>query len=165
MHPALDILALVAVVGFVTAGARALGWNEPLALVVVGIGASFVPHFLNIALTPDLVLIGLLPPLLYAAAIRTSLVDFKANVEGSQVAFEAVAPLMEKTDPKLVEEIEADFEAVYASLEPYETKEWPGFVLYEELDKADTRKLAQGINTLAEKLSLVPAQIAKGEQA
>jgi iron uptake system component EfeO len=93
------------------------------------------------------------------------LVDFKANVEGSQVAFEAVAPLMEKTDPKLVGEIEADFEAVYASLKPYETKEWPGFVLYEELDKADTRKLAQGINTLAEKLSLVPAEIAKGEQA
>lgn len=93
------------------------------------------------------------------------LVDFKANVEGSQVAFETVAPLMEKTDPKLVKEIEADFEAVYASLKPYETKEWPGFVLYEELDKADTRKLAQGINTLAEKLSLVPAQIAQGEQA
>jgi iron uptake system component EfeO len=93
------------------------------------------------------------------------LVDFKANVEGSQVAFEAVAPLMEKTDPKLVGEIEADFDAVYASLKPYETKEWPGFVLYEELDKADTRKLAQGINALAEKLSLVPAQIAKGEGA
>jgi iron uptake system EfeUOB component EfeO/EfeM len=72
---------------------------------------------------------------------------------------------MEKTDPKLVKEIEADFEAVYASLKPYETKEWPGFVLYEELNKADTRKLAQGINTLAEKLSLVPAEIAKGEQA
>lgn len=93
------------------------------------------------------------------------LVDFKANVEGSQVAFEAVAPLMEKTDPKLVKEIEADFESVYASLKPYETKEWPGFVLYEELNKSDTRKLAQGINALAEKLSLVPAQIAKGEQA
>ena len=27
------------------------------------------------------------------------LVDFKANVEGSQVAFEAVAPLMEKREP------------------------------------------------------------------
>jgi iron uptake system component EfeO len=93
------------------------------------------------------------------------LVDFKANVEGSQVAFEAVAPLMEKQDPKLVKEIESDFEAVYAALKPYETKKWPGFVLYTELNKADTRKLAQVIDTLAEKLSLVPAQIAKGEQA
>jgi iron uptake system component EfeO len=93
------------------------------------------------------------------------LVDFKANVEGSQVAFEAVAPLMEKKDPKLVKEIESDFEAVYAALKPYETTKWPGFVLYGELDKADTRKLAQVIDTLAENLSLVPAQIAKGEQA
>ena len=79
MHAALDILALVAVVGFVAGFARRFGWSEPLALVVVGIGLSFVPNFLEIELTPDLVLIGLLPPLLYSAAIRTSLIDFKAN--------------------------------------------------------------------------------------
>jgi iron uptake system component EfeO len=91
------------------------------------------------------------------------LVDFKANVEGSQVAFEAVAPLMEKKDPQLVKEIEADFAAVFMALKPYETSKWPGFVLYGELTKADTRKLAQVIDTLAEKLSLVPAQIAEGE--
>ncbi|HVV89335.1 MAG TPA: iron uptake system protein EfeO [Solirubrobacterales bacterium] len=93
------------------------------------------------------------------------LVDFLANVEGSQVAWEAVAPLMEKKQPQLVKEIEKDFEAVYTALKPYETDRWPGFVLYTELNKADTRKLAQVIDTLAEKLSLVPAQIAKGEQA
>jgi iron uptake system component EfeO len=93
------------------------------------------------------------------------LVDFKANVEGSEDAFETVKPLMEKQDPKLVKEIEKDFAAVYAALKPYETSKWPGFVLYEELSKADTRKLAQSIDTLAENLSLVPAQIAKGEQA
>ncbi len=92
------------------------------------------------------------------------LVDFKANVEGSEDAFATVAPLMEKQDPKLVKEIEADFAAVYAALKPYETSKWPGFVLYGELSKADTRKLAQSIDTLAEKLALVPAQIAKGEQ-
>ena len=79
MHPALNILGLVAVVGFVAAGARRLNWSEPLLLVVVGIGLSFVPHVLDIRLTPDVVLIGLLPPLLYAAAIRTSLVDFRTN--------------------------------------------------------------------------------------
>jgi CPA1 family monovalent cation:H+ antiporter len=76
---ALNLLALVAIVGFVTASARRIGWNEPLALVAVGIGVSFVPRVLDVRLTPDLVLIGFLPPLLYAAAIRTSLVDFKAN--------------------------------------------------------------------------------------
>jgi iron uptake system component EfeO len=93
------------------------------------------------------------------------LVDFKANVEGSEDAFDAVKPLMEKQDPKLVKEIEADFAAVYAALKPYETDKWPGFVLYGDLNKSDTRKLAQVIDTLAENLSQVPAQIAKGEQA
>jgi monovalent cation/hydrogen antiporter len=79
VHPALDILALAAVAGCVSGFARRFDWPEQLALVVVGIALSFVPDFLEIELTPDLVLIGLLPPLLYAAAIRTSLVDFKAN--------------------------------------------------------------------------------------
>ncbi|MDT4908365.1 MAG: monovalent cation/hydrogen antiporter [Pseudonocardiales bacterium] len=78
VHPALEILALVAIVGFVAAGARRLGWSEPLVLVVVGVVISFIPNVLDIVLTPDLVLIGFLPPLLYAAAIRTSLVDFRA---------------------------------------------------------------------------------------
>jgi CPA1 family monovalent cation:H+ antiporter len=79
VHVAVDILALVAVVGVVAAVSRRLGWSAPLLLVVVGIGLSYVPNFLEIELTPDIVLIGLLPPLLYAAAIRTSLVDFRAN--------------------------------------------------------------------------------------
>ena len=79
MHSALDVLALVAVAGVVAGFARRLAWSEPLALTIVGIGLSFVPHVLEIRLSPDLVLIGLLPPLLYAAAIRTSLIDFKVN--------------------------------------------------------------------------------------
>jgi len=91
------------------------------------------------------------------------LVDFKANVEGAQVAFEAVEPLLSKSDPKLAKEIEADFDAVYSALKPYETAD--GFVSYEDLTKADTRKLAQTIDTLAEKLSQVPAQIVGGEQS
>jgi len=93
------------------------------------------------------------------------LVDFKGNVEGAEDAFLAVAPLMGEKDPSLMKEVEKDFAAVYAALEPYETSKWPGFVLYTELTKADTRKLAQVIDTLAEKLSLVPAQIAQTEAA
>jgi iron uptake system component EfeO len=91
------------------------------------------------------------------------LVDFEANVEGAQVAFEAVEPLLSKSDPKLAEEIEDDFDAVYAALKPY--REGDGFVSYEDLTEADTRKLAQTIDTLAEKLSQVPAQIVGGEQS
>jgi iron uptake system component EfeO len=88
---------------------------------------------------------------------HTDLVDFEANVEGAEVAFEAVEPLLSEKDPKLAKEIEASFEDVYASLEPY--RRGDGFVLYTDLSKADTRKLAQEIDALAEELSQVPAQI------
>jgi iron uptake system component EfeO len=85
------------------------------------------------------------------------LVDFEANVEGAEAAFEAVEPLLSKKDPKLAKDVEASFEDVYASLQPYRRGE--GFVSYTELSKADTRKLAQEIDALAEELSQVPAQI------
>jgi iron uptake system component EfeO len=91
------------------------------------------------------------------------LVDFKANVEGAEEAFEDVQPLMKGTDQQLAKEIEDDFTAVYASLKPYERG--GGFVPYTELTKADTRKLAQGIDALAEKLSQVPAVIVRAENA
>ncbi|HEY6549669.1 MAG TPA: iron uptake system protein EfeO [Solirubrobacterales bacterium] len=88
---------------------------------------------------------------------HTDLVDFEANVEGAEVAFEAVEPLLSETDPKLAQEIEVSFEDVYASLKPY--RRGDGFVSYTELSKANTRKLAQEIDALAEELSQVPAQI------
>jgi iron uptake system component EfeO len=88
------------------------------------------------------------------------LVDFEANVEGAEAAFEAVEPLLKKKDPKLAKEIEASFKTVYAALDPY--RDGAGFVSYTGLTKADTRKLAQVIDTLAEQLSQVPAQIVGG---
>lgn len=88
---------------------------------------------------------------------HTDLVDFEANVEGAEAAFEAVEPLLSAKDPKLAEEIEASFEDVYAALDPY--RRGGGFVSYTGLSKADTRKLAQEIDALAEELSQVPAQI------
>ncbi len=90
------------------------------------------------------------------------LVDFKANVEGSEAAFEAIEPLLSKSAPKLAKEIEADFAETYVVLVPYETAD--GFVSYTELTKADTRRMAQSIDALAEKLSQVPAAIVTGEQ-
>lgn len=85
------------------------------------------------------------------------LVDFEANVEGAEAAFDAVKSLLAKQNPELVKEIEEHFEDVYASLKPY--RRGDGFVSYTELTKADTRKLAQEIDALAEQLSQVPAQI------
>jgi CPA1 family monovalent cation:H+ antiporter len=79
VHVALEILALVAVVVAVTALAERIGFSAPLLLMLVGIGASYLPFVDAPTLTSELVLLGFLPPLLYAAAIRTSLIDFRAN--------------------------------------------------------------------------------------
>jgi CPA1 family monovalent cation:H+ antiporter len=51
----------------------------PFLLILVGIAASYVPFVPDVELSEEVVLFGLLPPLLYAAAQGTSLVDFKAN--------------------------------------------------------------------------------------
>ena len=56
-----------------------LGLSAPLVLILVGIIGSYLPFVPEVALSPELVLLGILPPLLYAAAIRTSLVDFRNN--------------------------------------------------------------------------------------
>jgi CPA1 family monovalent cation:H+ antiporter len=45
----------------------------------VGVLASFLPFVPDLRMSPDLVLFGLLPPLLYAAAISTSLIDIRRN--------------------------------------------------------------------------------------
>ena len=80
MDTAIWILALIATVTVVSAVAGRFALPAPLLLVVIGIGASYLPFIKPFELSPELVLIGLLPPLLYSAAIKTSLVDVKANV-------------------------------------------------------------------------------------
>ncbi|SDT03188.1 Na+/H+ antiporter [Microlunatus soli] len=79
MEAALGISTLAAAVIAVTAVAGRLRLPAPLVLMVVGIAASFIPWIPEIHLTPELVLLGLLPPLLYATAIRSSVVDFRAQ--------------------------------------------------------------------------------------
>ncbi|MTD15806.1 Na+/H+ antiporter [Nakamurella sp. YIM 132087] len=78
MHSAIIILEVAATVLAVTALCRRLRLPAPLVLVVVGIGLSYIGP--SVELTPELVLLGFLPPLLYAAAIRTSLIDIRANL-------------------------------------------------------------------------------------
>ncbi len=85
------------------------------------------------------------------------LVDFEANVQGSQAAFDSVKGILQSRDPKLTSEIEKRFAAVYAALKPYQRGET--YVSYTELSKFDTRKLARSIDALAEPLSQVAAQI------
>lgn len=79
MEAALTIVTLMAVVVSVSAVADKVKVSPPLVLIVVGIIGSYLSFIPDVELTPDIVLLGLLPPLLYAAAIRTSLIDFNTN--------------------------------------------------------------------------------------
>jgi CPA1 family monovalent cation:H+ antiporter len=76
---ALTLVAIVAAVIVVAGLARRFGVAAPLVLMVLGVAASYVPFIPEPELSAEVVLVGLLPPLLYAAAVRTSLVDFRAN--------------------------------------------------------------------------------------
>jgi monovalent cation/hydrogen antiporter len=62
-----------------SAAASRLGVPAPLLLIALGIGASYLPGVPAVHLQPEVVLVGLLPPLLYAASLQTSLVDFYAH--------------------------------------------------------------------------------------
>ncbi|MCU1532717.1 MAG: Na+/H+ antiporter [Arthrobacter sp.] len=79
MEVALGLLFLVAIVCAVSALGRKINVSVPLLLVLVGVLCSFLPFVPRFELDPELVLIGLLPPLLYAAALQTSLFDFHSN--------------------------------------------------------------------------------------
>ena len=79
MEIAFGLVALAVVVLAGTALADRLRFPAPLGLVVVGVVASYLPGVPTVHLTSDVVLLGLLPPLLYSAAIQSSLVDFNAN--------------------------------------------------------------------------------------
>ncbi|WP_421117872.1 Na+/H+ antiporter [Aquihabitans daechungensis] len=80
MESAPDLILVVVVVTAAGGAARRWGWSMPLMLLVIGWLGSFLPRFEDFDLDPDVVLVGLLPPLLYAAAIRTSLIDFRSKL-------------------------------------------------------------------------------------
>ena len=80
MPAELSVLALLLVAAMVAGVSARYGYSSPLVLTAVGIGLSFVPGVPSFPLTPELALTGFLPPLLYAAAIRTPFVDMRRNV-------------------------------------------------------------------------------------
>jgi CPA1 family monovalent cation:H+ antiporter len=79
MHFATGLALLVAAAATIAVLARRFALSEPLVLTVFGILGSLLPFIPEVTISPELVLVGLLPPLLYTTAIRSSLIDFKAN--------------------------------------------------------------------------------------
>lgn len=75
------IVVFLVVTVAVSAAARRVGWSAPLALVLIGVAVSYVPGVPRVDVEPDFVLSVLLPPLLFAAALQTSLADVRARRE------------------------------------------------------------------------------------
>ncbi len=91
---------------------------------------------------------------------HTDLDDFEANVDGSQAAYESVRGIVAAKKPALATRIDRRFDAVHRALAPY--RRGAGFVTYTALTAADTRKLSQAIDALAEPLSQVGSIVVTG---
>jgi CPA1 family monovalent cation:H+ antiporter len=80
-------MELLQLVLFLLLCAVALGWVArrfnfpyPIALVIGGGALSFVPRLPQFPFDPQFILVLVLPPILYQAALLTSWRDFKANI-------------------------------------------------------------------------------------
>ncbi len=79
METAAFVVAAVLTVVAVSAVASRYRLSAPLLLIVVGIVVSLADIVGSFRLEPEIILVGILPPLLYSAAVNTSFVDFRAN--------------------------------------------------------------------------------------
>jgi hypothetical protein len=80
-------MALIQVLVFLLLCSVVLGWLSrragapyPIALVVGGGALSFIPGLPQLEYDPQFLLVLVLPPILYQAALLTSWRDFKANL-------------------------------------------------------------------------------------
>jgi CPA1 family monovalent cation:H+ antiporter len=96
VHTELTLLALVTGALAITWLCRKFDLSAPLVLVVVGIVASFLPGVEAIAIDPQVVMLVVLTPLLYSAALQSSYRGIRSNARAigllavGLVAFTAV---------------------------------------------------------------------------
>ncbi|MEU6648847.1 iron uptake system protein EfeO [Streptomyces sp. NPDC046900] len=93
---------------------------------------------------------------------HTDLVDFKANVEGAQKAYDLLKPAAQQNDAALTQELEKQFGALDTLLDKYRSdKASYDFVSYEKVGKDDRKELSDAVNALAEPLSKLAAAVVK----
>ncbi|WP_256386352.1 cation:proton antiporter [Salinibacterium sp. UTAS2018] len=72
------MVATLVVIATATLLGPRLGVASPLVLVAIGVVASLVvPAFSDIQIDPELILQGILPPLLYSAAVSLPTMNFR----------------------------------------------------------------------------------------
>ena len=93
---------------------------------------------------------------------HVDLVDLAGNVEGSEQAFAALKPGLDKIDSALSDTISTRFTAIDTLLNKYRDAANGGFVLFTSLTSADTKALAQAIQAVSEPLSKVAGKVVNG---
>jgi CPA1 family monovalent cation:H+ antiporter len=79
MRPELvAVICLIIIVG-VSVLSPKLRLATPIVLVVIGLGISIIPGVPPVHVPSEVILAGVLPPLLYSSAINLPLVDFRKN--------------------------------------------------------------------------------------
>ena len=73
-------LLLFAVLVAVAIAARRLDIAPSILLVVAGVGLALIPRLPKLELAPELVLLGVLPPLIYSAGVQMSWREFRFNL-------------------------------------------------------------------------------------
>ena len=78
----LELVAIVGILLVVTATTLApkIGVASPLLLVALGYGISLLPFVEPVTIPPELILAGILPPLLYAAAVDIPVMEFRRDL-------------------------------------------------------------------------------------
>ena len=80
----IEVIVIATVTVLVIAGATALGPRlrlaGPLLLVLFGLGVSLLPFVPPFELDPEVILVGVLPPLLYSAAVSLPAIEFRRDV-------------------------------------------------------------------------------------
>lgn len=87
---------------------------------------------------------------------HTDLYDFEANVDGSKSAIDSLTPVISKTQPKLLDEINAEFDKVLGMLEQFH--EGDGFVSYDKVSDEQRKELSTALDALT-------AKVAKAQEA
>ncbi|MFB7058326.1 iron uptake system protein EfeO [Streptomyces vinaceus] len=93
---------------------------------------------------------------------HTDLVDFKANVEGAQKAYELLKPVAAKNDAALSAELDKQFAAMNTLLDKYRAdKNGYDFTAYDTVGQDQRKELSDAVSALGEPLSKLAAAVAK----
>jgi iron uptake system component EfeO len=96
---------------------------------------------------------------------HTDLVDFKANIEGAQKAYELLKPVAKQNDAALTTELDKQFAVLNTLLDKYRAggsdQASYDFVSYDTVGAGDRKTLSDAVNALAEPLSKLAAAVVK----